>query len=439
MRKQFLYTVVGLVSITATGWGIWAGGASRASGFQKNIKEPQHLPTWLKDQVAQAIQIRPGLLPSEVRAPAEGARGLASDSGAALTIQYTLDPELQDTMERLYQQYRPDYGAFAAIDPDTGAVLSMVTHTNDPNIKENLALRATYPSASIFKVITAAAALSKGGYSPESIIPFTGANHTLYKSHVLRDEIHPRWARRMSLKEAFGRSVNTVFGRIGAHRLGAGPLREYADRFGFDQTLGGDFPLQVGHADIQADAWELAEAASGFTKGNTMSPVHGALIAAAVVNGGKLMEPYLISNVHQADGSPIYVAQPRVKRSAISPSTAEDLKDLMRATITHGTSRKSFRGFAKGMFRSTEVGGKTGSLTGDNPRGKVDWFVGYADHRGKKIAVAALTIHGKLWRVKSSWLARRSMETYIKSQFADAKTPRRLASATAPATARRRR
>jgi len=434
MRKQFFFAVIGLVSLTATGWGLWAGGASRASGSLKQMKEGA-LPPWLKEKVGQAIQVNPNLLPAELTPPSSATEGLTSKGTGSLSVQYTLDPELQGTMERLYQQYRPEYGAFVALDPDTGAVLSMVSHSNDSTLQENLALRATFPSASIFKVVTAAAALSKAGYSPESVIPFTGSNHTLYKSHVLKNDIHPRWARRMTLKEAFGRSVNTVFGRIGAHRLGAAPLREFADRFGFDQTLGGDFPVQVGHAEIQNDAWELAEAASGYTKDNTMSPIHGALIAAAVVNGGKMMEPYIVSSVHRSDGQQLFSALPKVKQTAVSTDTAEDLKHLMRATITHGTSRKSFRGFAKGIFKSTEVGGKTGSLTGDNPRGKVDWFVGYADHRGKRIAVAALTIHGKLWRVKSSWLARRSMETYIKSQFAEVKPARKFASA----SSRRRR
>jgi peptidoglycan glycosyltransferase len=427
MRKQFLIAVTTAISLGATGWGLWAGGASRSTASLGN-DSASLLPSWVKTEVTKAVRQPTPQFPGEVSS--------GGSKDAKVAIQYTIEPELQETMTKLYQQYRPDYGAFAAIDPDTGAVLSMVSYSADPQIRENLALRATFPSASIFKVVTAAAALSKVGLSPDSVIPFTGANHTLYKSHVLKSDVNPRWARRMTLREAFGRSVNTVFGRLGAHRLGAGPLREFADRFGFDQDLGGDLSVQPGHAEIQNDAWELAEAASGYTKDNTMSPIHGALIAAAVVNGGRLMEPHIISSVHQLDGAPIYTAQPKVKIQALRNETAEDLKSLMKATITHGTSRKSFRGFAKGVFKATEVGGKTGSLTGDNPKGKVDWFVGYAEHRGRKIAVAALTIHGKLWRVKSSWLARRSIETYIKTQFAASLGPDRKL---ADASARRRR
>jgi beta-lactamase class D len=63
------------------------------------------------------------------------------------------------------------------------------------------------------------------------------------------------------------------------------------------------------------------------------------------------------------------------------------------------------------------VGGKTGSLTGLDPEGKYDWFVGFASHGDQRIAVAALTIHRKLWRVKSSYLARKAIENYFKDRM----------------------
>lgn len=419
-KYQFLYGVLGVTALTAVAWSTLVRDARGTSADEKRSAD-QAFKKKLVAAIRPSVQSADLDLPLQVNL--EGKKNSEKDDSNRVVVHYTIDDELQATMERLYKQYRPDYGAFAAVDPDTGAVLAMVSHANDPAIRENLALRATFPSASIFKVVTAAAAISKTGLSPESVIPFTGANHTLYKSHILRSPSNTRWTRHMTLREAFARSVNTVFGRIGAHRLGAGPLREFANRFGFDQDLGGDLPVQMGRAEIQDDAWELAEAASGYTKDNTMSPIQGALIAAAVVNGGRLMEPHLVAKAFSQDGTEVYEARPRQLFQSVDEKTAEEMKELMRETITKGTSRKTFRGFAKGIFRATDVGGKTGSLTGENPKGKVDWFVGYADHRGKRIAVAALTINQKLWRVKSSWLARRSMETYIKSKLQHASNP----------------
>ncbi len=420
IKYRFLYAAVGLTALTAVAWSTLVRDASGTSADDQR-RIDQDFKRKLVAAIKPAVQAASLNLPVQLSLGSK--KAAVKDDSNRVLVHYTIDDELQTTMERLYKQYRPDYGAFAAIDPETGAILAMVSHSGDPAVRDNLALRATFPSASIFKVVTAAAALSKTGMSPGSVIPFTGANHTLYKSHVLRAPSNTRWTRHMTLREAFARSVNTVFGRIGAHRLGAAPLREFANRFGFDQDLGGDLPIQMGRAEIQNDAWELAATASGYTKDNTMSPIQGAMIAAAVVNGGRMMEPHLVASAYSADGTPVYEARPRQLFQSVDAETAEEMKELMRETITKGTSRKTFRGFTQGVLRATDVGGKTGSLTGENPKGKVDWFVGYADHRGKRIAVAALTINGKLWRVKSSWLARRSMETYIKSKLAHASNP----------------
>ena len=69
----------------------------------------------------------------------------------------------------------------------------------------------------------------------------------------------------------------------------------------------------------------------------------------------------------------------------------------------------------KRKFDDVEMGGKTGSLTGTNPKGKCDWFVGYARYGKHRIAVAALTVNEKKWRVKSSALASEFLAGYIRS------------------------
>ncbi len=98
----------------------------------------------------------------------------------------------------------------------------------------------------------------------------------------------------------------------------------------------------------------------------------------------------------------------------MDPGTAGVIRSLMRETVHRGTSRGTFRGFFKRDYALLDVGGKTGSLSGTDPKGKYDWFVGYADGGTKRIAFASLTIHEKLWRVKSSYLARKAIESYFK-------------------------
>lgn len=342
--------------------------------------------------------------PGEIELPNQLGKGI---------VEYTMDPKLQESMIQLFKSYNPDYGAFVAMDAETGRVLSLVSYSAKPSVKENLALRATFPSASVFKVVTAAAAIENRKLSSDSVIPFHGANHTLYRGNLFNTR-ETRWTRYTTLKTAFAKSINTVFGKIGVFTVGPESLRTYADRFGFNRTIPTDLPVQPGKAPISDDPWNLAEAASGYTRENTMSPLQGALIAAAVVNNGVMMEPYLIESVFTPDGNELYDAKPTVATVSIDPKTAEEVHKLMNETVNAGTSKKSFRGFFKGGLASLDVGGKTGTLTGASPPGKYDWFVGFAEGYSKKIAFSALLIHEKFWKVKASYISRKALENYFK-------------------------
>jgi cell division protein FtsI/penicillin-binding protein 2 len=346
--------------------------------------------------------------PSEVDLTLDGAH-----APVHAVVEYAFDAKLQDRVQQVFRNYGPDYGAFVALDPKTGRILSMVSYSRNPLIKDNLALRATFPSASVFKVVTAAAAIEEQKFNANTLISFTGQNHTLYRQNVFKTKTN-RWTRYSTLKEAFAKSINTVFGRIGAYSLKPEQLRLYADRFGFNRKIASDVPMQGGSALIPSnDPWGVAEAASGYTRDNTMSPLQGALIAASVVNDGTMMEPYLVQAVYHSDGTPMYTAQPTVSAETVDPSTAREIRSLMRETVFNGTCKHAFRGFFKGECSNIDVGGKTGTLNGLNPAGRYDWFVGFAENGGQKIAFASLTIHNRVWRVKSSQIARKAIEAYF--------------------------
>jgi cell division protein FtsI/penicillin-binding protein 2 len=145
-----------------------------------------------------------------------------------------------------------------------------------------------------------------------------------------------------------------------------------------------------------------------------MSPVHAALIAASVVNDGVMMEPYLVDRATNAsNGEELYRAMPRVASVTMDPITAGEIRELMQGTVHNGTTRGVFRSFFRRRANSdVEVGGKTGSLTGTDIRGRTDWFVGYATVAGKSVAFASLTVHERLWKVKSAQVARAFVEAF---------------------------
>ena len=373
------------------------------------IEPPETKNLVSKDQIADAMSETGGFykFPQAIK--------MSTDTQGSMSVQlqYTFKPEFQASMEKLFHTYKPDYGAFVAMDATTGEVLSMVSYAARESI-DNIAVRSTFPSASVFKVITAAAAIESARYSPDTVVTFNGRNHTLYKGNVLKNTIN-RWTRQITLKEAFAKSVNSVFGKIGAFSVGPDGLRQYADRFGFNRKIAADFPVETGFASIPDDMWGLVESASGFTRENTMSPLQGALIAAAIANDGVMMEPYLVRSAYSPRGEQVYLAEPRVWNLTVDPKTAAEIRTMMRQTVTSGTSSRSFRRFFRGKYSHLNVGGKTGSLTGTSPAGKYDWFVGYAMNGSQRVAFSALTINKKFWTVKSSFLARLAIEKYFEN------------------------
>ena len=334
-------------------------------------------------------------------------------------VTYTFDSEAQSAMEGLFKKYHPDYGAFAAIDAQTGKILSLVSYTNKKSDLGNLALKAIFPAASVFKIVTAAAALDQSRLSPQSAISFGGRNHTLYRNQVLKNRSYGE--RLMSIKEAFARSVNTVFGKVGVFFLRPGELQEYARKFLFQDAMALDIPLESKAVRTSSeDPFQTAELASGFDREARLSPLHGALLAAAMTNDGVLTEPHLVDKLRSPDGTLIYQAAESEFTLPIHATTASQMREMMRETVRSGTARKSFRGaFEKFSRAGIEVGGKTGSLTSLSPRGKCDWFVGYGSLPSSRIAFAALTVNVDKWQVKSSYLAREFLEHwYSKKRMA---------------------
>ena len=330
------------------------------------------------------------------------------------TINYTIDEQLQNEIESVLEAHRPDYGVFVAIDPDSGRVLAMVNHRRNLEVDENLALGNTYPSASIFKLVTAAAAIDLGKITADTIIPFNGKSSSLYRKNVLHHE-NNKWTQHIPLRTAFAKSVNTVFGRVGLEHVGGSQLRKYADKFGFNQGLSGDFqfPKSKSQFDPEND-WRVVETAAGYTGSNTISPMHAALLAASVINGGRILSPTLVDSITNDDGIVLYAPKKTTIEPIISMRTTQQLRIMMRETVLSGSAQKSFKGFSRGTYEDVEVGGKTGSLSGLKPKGRYDWFIGYAQLGDKKLAFASLCINEAYWYVKSSYIARKAVEHFFK-------------------------
>ncbi len=343
---------------------------------------------------------------------------MSNEQTVPVSLQYTLDESLQNYVTKIAETVRPDYAAFVAIEPESGKILSLVSRSRNPHDYGNLALRAVFPAASIFKMVTAAAGLDREKFSPDTVVPFNGGSHTLYRGNVNKTR-YDRWTRYMTVKEAFAKSINTVFGKIGIFQVGPWDLLNYAERFQFNKSPNLQVPAEFGKVKINAeDKWTIAEVASGYTDDATMSPLQGAMMAASVINEGIMQTPYMIEKVTDKNGTILYEAQSQELSKTMNPQTTIEMRKVMRETIVRGTSAKAFRSLMRlKRFDKVEIGGKTGSLTGSDPKGKCDWFVGYAKWKTKKIAIAALTVNEDKWRIKSSHWAAAAIHHYYKNQM----------------------
>jgi penicillin-binding protein A len=365
----------------------------------------------ISDSIASAI--KNNQLPTEKEFQFDGEKN-------KLNISYTLDYGLQKESDDLLKKYKPDYGAIFMIDAKTGKILAMSSFQKSDPKASNLNLRATFPAASVFKVITASAAIDHSGISPDHKIAFNGGNYTLYKKNVLSENVN-RWTRFISLKDAFAKSINTAFGRLAIESIEPKVLNSYAEKFMFNKELQTDFPVEISNAQIPTDiGFELSQVASGYNRFNTMSPVHGAMIAAAIVNEGRMNSPYLIDELTDSSKKVIYKGQSYSNEQIISVESAAKVQSMMEQTVLAGTSRKTFRKIMREKkFREVEMGGKTGHFSGTNPKGRTDWFVGYATDGDNKVAIAAITVNIQKWTVKSSALGEMMFRKHFKSVLED--------------------
>jgi len=322
---------------------------------------------------------------------------------------YTIDTKLQKEVEDFFKQYKVPYGVFIAIEPHTGKLLAMVEYSTHPNAR-TLSLRATYPAASIFKLITASALLEEKKAIPTTTVAYRGGCAQLGPENW-KDSKKDR--SRIMMADALAKSCNAPFAKLALRFLNVPILLEYGEQFGFNQVIPFELPIQISRMKIGFGTQELAEAAAGFGDVG-LSPLHAALIGAVIANDGVMMTPCVVDRILDPQGMPLYQCEPKPLTRVIAPETARVLRTMMGLTVLKGTSRKAFNIRQKKIpLEGVTVAGKTGSLTGKDPPGHVNWFVGMAPIDDPEIAVAALVINQDRWKIKAADVAKRGFATFF--------------------------
>lgn len=342
--------------------------------------------------------------------------------GRRFRVETSLDEHLQRRMLAILRPETARYLGAVVLDPDTGRVLAMVSYDSvDPG--HNTCLDSLFPAASVFKIVTAAAAIEECRLGSESALSYAGGKYTLYKYQVRKSP--GRKLHQITLRNSFAQSVNPVFGRLGAFRLGKNSLARHAEAFGFNRPIPFEIPVETSPLRLSDDPYQWAEVASGFNRTTLLSPLHGAMMAAAVASGdGRLVAPTIVERIRDENGRLLYRSPdaPRALSRAMVPEAVRDVRRLMAETVRTGTARRSFLGFEDDpVLGRLDIGGKTGTMGSRIHPGRLyDWFVGYAaEKKGtRRIAVAIAVAHEERIGTKAKRYARSVIETYFQHQFA---------------------
>jgi len=340
----------------------------------------------------------------------------------------TLDvPAQRVAMEELAGRH----GAVVAFDPRTGAVTVMASSPSfDPSLLrspssaasvehdpedplDNRAVEYGYAPGSTFKIVTAAAALDTGAFTPSSTL--SGRNGILVSGLPLDNDNDLSFGQ-ITLTQALAESVNTVWAQV-AERVGKRTLARYMSRFGFDSLPRLDFPPGEMTASGEYLRGRLLSPTSTYADVGRMgigqdklqvTPLQMAEVAAAVADRGRLMAPHLTDRIVDPEGRTVEQVEPTVQSVVMKPSTAAALTSMMEAVVASGTGTAA-------QISGVAVAGKTGTAqTQIGTAINNVWFIAFAPAAAPRVAIAVTLEHVPGYGgVFAAPVARRVMEVLL--------------------------
>ena len=285
------------------------------------------------------------------------------------------------------------------VDALTGAERSAALQTAQQAQWRNKAISDLYEPGSVFKLVTCSAALDTGVVTQNS--QFVCAGHIGVAGTRFRcanGHIHGL----ETLAQGLAVSCNPCFIQVGA-RLGKENFCNYFAAFGLREATGIDLPGEVKRSEYYtADRMGPVELAScSFGQSSKISYLQMLTATCAVVNGGKLMQPYLVSEIRDADGQVVQKIAPVVKRRVISETTSATMRELMEGVVTEGTGKNA----AVAGYR---VGGKSGTsqkLDSENERARIASFVAVAPIDAPRLAVLVCLDEPHSWTTSGGALS----------------------------------
>jgi len=313
------------------------------------------------------------------------------------TIQYYLEKGLRDALEEY--QAKGAYGV--VMDCSTGAVLGMsslpdydcndpYTLTYDKTIKSidkikdkkkketaeseavqnqwrNFTVSDTYVPGSVFKTFIASAALEEHVATLDTSYNCTGSIKV--DKYTMKCHYHPGHGTQ-TFTQGLENSCNPFFITVG-QKLGVHNYFKYFNAFGFTDITGIDLPGEAAPQFYKEEQYGIVELSSAsFGQTNSLTPIQVCTGLCAIANGGKLVQPYLVSSIVDSEGKTVKKTETKVVRQVISKETSENVRKMMKSVVDNGTGKN-------GYVAGYRVGGKTGTSTklGESKEGEGDKYI----------------------------------------------------------------
>jgi len=305
-------------------------------------------------------------------------------------IQYVAEREL----DKIYQKYNAKGATIVVLDVKTGEILALANRPtydlNEPSkypvdSRRNRAVTDFFEPGSVYKIVTATAALNEGKFTPEDKV-FCENGQYRVANHILHD-VHPYGV--LAFRDVIAESSNIGTTKI-AQKIGPTLVYNYSKSFGFGSSTSSGIPGEVGGILKPVSAWSKTSiGAVPIGQEVCVTALQLASAIAAIANNGVYMKPFIVREIIDKKGEVIKGFEPEALREVMSEETSRSMCDILAAVIETGTGKLA----QSKIFR---FGGKTGTAQKVDPNGRYSHskftasFIGFGPVDDPEIAIAVI-------------------------------------------------
>lgn len=278
-----------------------------------------------------------------------------------LTIDSTIQYYVESALAEAQEEQKAEAMTCVVMDVKTGEVLAMANIPDfdpnnygdyEPETWTNLAISKLYEPGSPFKSLSTSMYLEEDIVEPDTQLYCPG--YVMIDGHRFQDWDYPEGDGLQTMKHALEQSCNVAQAEC-VSKLGFDRFYDYLDGFGMTKKTGIDLPSESSPLMIdEEDAVDLDLASSAIGQGNAYTAIQMITAFSAVVNGGYLMKPQIVSEISDSDGDVVQKTEPEVVRQVISEETSAQMRDMLEGVVEEGLGTPA-------AVEGYRVGGKTGT------------------------------------------------------------------------------